>query len=243
MGCAVLFRRVAPVLGFVLGVNACAAAASADEAHWRGVYAGAQLGSAWSRADWDYTNANYFNSSGGAVLGDGFSQNPKGMIGGAFGGYNYMAGPWLMGLEISVSASNLNQERASTVFPATDTTTTKLDWLTTATGRVGYAFDRWLVYGKGGWAAAEVSLSLQNAGGGVYASDDQWGSGWVAGGGVEYMICPWASLGVGYEYADLSIDNKAIGCPNCGGGPGGGTPVVDGDVNVQSVMARLSFHP
>jgi hypothetical protein len=42
------------------------------------------------------------------------------------------------------------------------------------------------------------------------------------------------------SYADISIGGQSVACPLCGTGIGFGTPVVDGDIRVQSVMARLS---
>jgi hypothetical protein len=48
------------------------------------------------------------------------------------------------------------------------------------------------------------------------------------------------TLGIVYSYADISIGGQSVACPLCGTGIGFGTPVVDGDIRVQSVMARLS---
>ncbi len=78
---------------------------------------------------------------------------------------------------------------------------------------------------------------------GVYGTENQWSNGWTVGGGVEYMVWDCTSLGVAYDYAALDINNKTVTCPACNGvGAGFGTPLVDGDFKVQSVMARLTFH-
>lgn len=217
--------------------------ARADEVSWHGFYTGAQLGGAWSAIDWQYQNANYFNTNGPTVVGNDFDHDPKGVIGGALGGFNYQAGPWVFGVELAASAADMNQERPSPLFPKLDVTTTSVNWLTSATGRLGYAWDRWLVFAKGGWAGGEVSATLHDVSAGVYASEDQWANGWTVGGGLEYMLCDRVSLGAAYDYVDLSINNKTVTCPSCVGvGPGFGIPIVDGDINVQSIMARLSFH-
>ena len=107
------------------------------------------------------------------------------------------------------------------MFPKLDTTTTSVRWLTTVTGRLGYAWDRWLVYGKGGWAGGEVKVTLLDEDAAVYGADSQWANGWTVGGGAEYMIWDCTSLGVAYDYADLSIDNKTITCPALHGSGGG----------------------
>ena len=73
-------------------------------------------------------------------------------------------------------------------------------WLTTVTGRLGYAADRWLVYGKGGWAWLETSAQIRNLTTGAVANADHTGSGWVGGAGVEYAWTQnWTSK-VEYNY-------------------------------------------
>jgi outer membrane immunogenic protein len=238
-------RRLAFVLAGVATLGVTGARADGLNADWSGFYAGGQLGGAWSNIDWQFQNANYFNTLGTTVVGNDFSHDPKGVIGGVIGGYNYQTGPWLLGLELSASAANMNQELPSPLFPKLDTTTTSVRWLTTITGRLGYAWNRWLLYGKGGWAGGDVKVTALDEDVAVYAAESQWANGWTVGGGAEYMIWDCTSLGVAYDYADLSIDNKTVTCPNCNGSagvPGFGTPIVNGDVKVQSVMARLTFH-
>ncbi len=228
-----------------IGLGVGTARAGGTNADWNGFYAGAQLGGAWSNIDWQFQNANYFNTLGSNVVGNDFSHNPNGVIGGIVGGYNYQTGPWLLGLELAASAANMNQELPSPLFPKLDTTTSRVKWLTSVTGRLGYAWDRWLLYGKGGWAGGQVGVTLLDEDVSVYGAENQWANGWTVGGGLEYMIWKCTSLGVAYDYADLSVANKSITCPNCSGPvgvPGYGTPVVNGDIKVQSVMARLTFH-
>ncbi len=138
----------------------------------------------------------------------------------------------------------MQQERASPLFPNSDTTTNRINWLTTGTGRLGYAWDRWLVFAKGGWAGADVKLQLRDEVAGVRASASPWVNGWTVGGGAEYMLCDGISLGVGYDFVDLSTGNETVTCPNCAGPPGVpgfGTPIADGDIKVQSVMVRLNY--
>jgi outer membrane immunogenic protein len=218
--------------------------ARADDARWSGFYSGAQLGGAWSDDAWRYQNANYFNTLGPTVVGNGFGQNTSGVIGGILGGYNYRVGSWVLGGELTASAANMRDEQPSPFFPKLDATTNEIKWLTTATGRLGYVWDRWLVYAKGGWAGGEVRLTAVDISAGVTADDKQWANGWTIGAGGEYMLTDGISLGVGYDYADLSINNQSATCPGCAGPPslGFGTPIVDADIKVQSVMVRLGFY-
>lgn len=208
---------------------------------WSGFYAGAQLGGASSDIHWQYVNANFFNSNGAAVVGNAFDHDPQGLIGGFVGGYNFQTGPWVWGIEVAASAADMHQDRASPFFPATDTYSSQINWLTSIAGRVGYGRYRWMLYAKGGWAGGEARVTLDNESAGVYAAEDQWANGWTVGGGVDYRLCEHVSLGAAYDYAVLNVDNKTITCPTCGAGSGFGTPSVDGDIKVQSVMARLTF--
>jgi outer membrane immunogenic protein len=210
---------------------------------WTGIYGGAQLGGAWSDIRWQFANANYFNSAGGNVLGTRLDQDPQGLIGGVVGGYNFQAGPWMWGIEIAASAADMHQDRVSPFFPATDSYSSQVDWLTSIAGRVGYGWYRWMLYAKGGWAGGEANLTLRDPSNSVYASEDQWANGWTVGAGLDYRLYRNLSFGVAYDYADLNVDNKTITCPNCGFGPGLVTPSVNGDIVVQSVMARLTFNP
>jgi outer membrane immunogenic protein len=207
---------------------------------WSGFYTGAELGGAWSDMHWTYQNTNFFNSIGPLVLGNSFDTNPEGVIGGFVGGYNYQTGPWVLGVEVAALATDADQDRASPFFPATDVYSVQLNWLTSIAGRIGYAADRWMLYAKGGWAGGAVDIQLTDQAAGVYASKNVWATGWTAGGGLDYMLYRHVSVGVAYDYAAVSADNKPIVCGGCG--PGFNTPVLSSDIKVQSVMARLTFH-
>lgn len=84
---------------------------------------------------------------------------------------------------------------------------TKLDYLGTVRGRLGYVVtDPWLVYLTGGWAYGGVKSSY-SAGisgiGGVAGSTTNFMSGWVAGVGTEYAITPDISFRAEYLHVDL----------------------------------------
>ena len=69
----------------------------------------------------------------------------------------------------------------------------QLDWMGTVRGRVGYAFDRLLIYGTGGFAYGGVDYRaafLRNTDGAlVYAGRANGiATGYVYGGGIEYAI-------------------------------------------------------
>jgi outer membrane immunogenic protein len=208
---------------------------------WGGFYVGGQLGGAWSEADWHYDNANFFNTLGPMLLGRNFSLDADGVIGGGQLGYNYQSGPWVLGVEGSIAASALDASRRSPFFPDLDRYSTDVHWLTTITGRLGYAQGRWLAYAKAGWAGAEVGLNLVDVTTLTRAVGDQWANGWTVGGGGEYAFGGGFSVAVEYGYADLDIEHWRVHCPQCGSASFEATPIVDGDIAVQSVTARLNY--
>ena len=63
---------------------------------------------------------------------------------------------------------------------------------------------------------------------------------WTVGGGAEYAFGHF-SVGLEYDYADLDLDRHRTSC-NCPSGLGGGTPIAEADIVVQSVTARLNYH-
>jgi outer membrane immunogenic protein len=207
---------------------------------WGGFYVGGQLGGAWSDTDWRYDNHNWFNTIGPALVGTNFDIDVSGIIGGGQAGFNYQSGSWVLGVETSVAGADLDGSRNDPFFPGSGTYSADIDLLTTVTGRIGYAQGKWLAYAKGGWAGADVELALFDRETPVRANSSDWANGWTVGGGGEYAICKNLSLGVEYDFAELDKDRWKINCPTCPSGVGGGVPVVDGDIQVQSVTARLN---
>jgi outer membrane immunogenic protein len=129
--------------------------------NWSGFYAGAHIGVGWSDDG-----------------GDGSS----GFIGGGQVGYNYQVGNWVWGVEGEFSGTTIGASESLMGFTAT----ANLDWVSTLAARGGYAFDRWLVYGKlgGAWAHASAAVS----GFGLTISEATTTSGVVVGVGAEYAL-------------------------------------------------------
>jgi outer membrane immunogenic protein len=231
------------MIGCGLPANANAFGPDSFEAgpQWNGFYAGGQLGGAWNNTDWSYANRNWFNTIGPAKVIDTFDMDANGVIGGGQLGYNFQAGSWVLGAEWSLAAADLDTSRSSPAFP-TDRYTASYNALTTVVGRLGYAAGSWLAYAKAGYAGADVDLTLFDPGTPVRASDTTWANGWTVGGGVEFKVSQAISLGVDYGYASLDTSNWELDCASCPTGfAGGGVPVVEGDITVQSVTARLNF--
>jgi len=88
--------------------------------------------------------------------------------------------------------------------------TSKISWLTTATGRVGYTVvPQALLYAKGG--AAWVKVHDDRSGPNPFAppaifsqaTPDRTVNGWTVGAGLEYLLAPNWSVFAEYNYIDL----------------------------------------
>jgi outer membrane immunogenic protein len=96
----------------------------------------------------------------------------------------------------------------------TSTSTSKYDWYATVTGRVGYAWDNWLVYGKGGAAFARVeyggSSFVPGPGTFVVNPTNDTLSGWTVGGGVEFGFLKSWSAKAEYNYLDFGTTQRVF---------------------------------
>ncbi len=110
----------------------------------------------------------------------------------------------------------------------------RLAYLGTANGRIGYAFDRILVYATGGFAYGEVHNSVLNdfAGPQYFGTASRISKGYDVGGGAEYAIPPDSILNKLSVEKLLGIDKKL------------GLDIFDGTIKAEYVhydLGRESF--
>lgn len=144
---------------------------------WTGFYAGINGGYGWTA------------STPGDITA-------KGAVYGGQLGYNWQIGSFVLGVEGDFQGTTM---KASESLGAV-TAEAKVQAFATVRGRVGYAWDRLLIYGTGGWAYTNTKLSL--SAGGAEISDNSWGSGWTAGGGLEWAVWDRWSVKGEYLYVD-----------------------------------------
>jgi outer membrane immunogenic protein len=154
---------------------------------------------------------------GGGHLGVGWSDGASGFLGGGQAGFNYQINKWVLGVEGQFSGTSIKDNvNATFVFPgaiATAHAETSLDWVSTLAPRFGYAFDRWLVYGKvgGAWAHASANLSANvispGVGGGIAGTVTQNVSGWMLGIGTEYALWNNWTAKMEYNMMDFGSDS------------------------------------
>jgi opacity protein-like surface antigen len=148
------------------------------------------------------------------------SVGPAGWLAGGQVGANYQYESWVIGIEGQASWAPFSASStcsASKVTPGPPTPiavncTTKLDSLGTAAVRLGWAFDRLLVYGKGGaaWTNNSHQATFSTAQGLLLLSTNELRWGWMAGIGVEYAFTDVWSAKLEYNYMDLGADSLLL---------------------------------
>jgi outer membrane immunogenic protein len=185
---------------------------------WTGCYVGVEGGGNWGRSQ------HYFEdplAAGAAALVGQPQTNGIQLSGGMAGGTigcNYQTGHFVFGVEDDFSWTN---KRGSAnlippLFLPTVTATTSESWIGTFRGRVGYAWDRWLVFGTGGAAITREAYQLCSAAAGCGGGAANV-AGWAAGVGVEYAFLGAWSVKAEYLHADFGRQNFATVPTTLGG--------------------------
>ncbi|MGP0083487.1 MAG: outer membrane protein, partial [Steroidobacteraceae bacterium] len=140
-----------------------------------------------------------------------YSYGVNGPLAGLFIGGNYQFHKFVVGVEGDWQWSNLigNSQTqaplgAAGAFsggPFTISTTVKGNG--SIRGRLGVAFDRFLVFGTGGWALADPSASYALLGSAPFVTNGGNSYGWTAGAGVEYAFTDNVFGRIEYRYTDL----------------------------------------
>lgn len=182
---------------------------------WTGFYVGLNAGYTFSSSTTASVVSTFWGPVGpiGGIRNDGF-------MGGGQIGYNWQFGPSiLVGGEADIQGIAGNSNSVTVLpFPATALSlTSRIDYLGTVRGRVGWLFTpTLLIYGTGGLAYGGVNSALGIAwAGGAFGSSaySDTNVGWTAGGGVEWMFWPSWSAKVEYLYYDLGSISYVAAVP------------------------------
>ncbi|MFG1479475.1 outer membrane beta-barrel protein [Xanthobacter sp. V4C-4] len=177
-----------------------AEAVPAEPVDWTGVYVGAALGGGKARS----TYASPFPTP---VSGDAVDLG--GVMAGGQLGADYQLGSFVLGVEASAAWANVVGTNTCFSTAAAGALSgfdcgSRVNALGTVTGRIGYAFDRALVYARGGLAFDRQTDMFNNYN---FVSQilrhDSTNTGWTLGGGVEYALLPNLSVGLDYRHVDV----------------------------------------
>ncbi|MGX9984621.1 carbohydrate porin [Methylobacterium fujisawaense] len=190
--------------------------------------------------------------SGDATGRNDPGRNATTALGGVFGGYSWQTGPYVYGVELDISGSNLKRPVSSTAqgfgFENADSTFSLIraqsDLFGSARARLGYAFERYLVYATFGLAGAQTRFlaNFPDPATGLASSAraDRSFVGFTLGAGVQYAITPNLALGLEYRYLDLGSTRLALGSVP---GETGGPFSTRASFTSNQAMARLSWFP
>jgi outer membrane immunogenic protein len=182
--------------------------------NWSGFYIGGNVGGGFADSSWT-----------DPVTGVNNTFSKDGFIGGGQIGANVQFNWLVLGVEGDFDWTGL---KGSGTDSAGNTINTNTQWTSTATGRIGAAFDRLLVYGKGGVAFAndESSVNLLS---GATASTSFTRTGWTAGAGLEYALAQNWTARIEYDYLGFGSENLDL------------PTNPSASLNVQEVKAGINF--
>jgi outer membrane immunogenic protein len=205
---------------------------------WTGFYIGGNLGGAWAHRD-------VTDSLFGLNFSNGNNNNGVFIAGGQVGG-NYQFNNFVVGVEGTFDwAANNNNTTTGIAVPGGNIiqVTSNNTWLSTLAGRFGVAFDRVLVYGKGGGAwIGNNSFTVTNVttGASFTGSNSNTTTGWVVGAGVEWAFAPnWT---VKAEYDFIGLGGRSFTIPAGSPAPfAAGDTFTTGSNNVQMATVGVNF--
>lgn len=154
---------------------------------WTGPYAGLFVGGGF---DGDI-DGHHGNKSGDDL---------SGVFGGGYVGYNWQMDSILLGVETDAGFTGWETDggknKNKNKFKG------DVGVIGSVRGRVGFAWDRFLLYGTGGFGYAD--LNVNNAGKNKHNKNDgDFLFGWVAGGGVEFAVTDNVLVKLEYLYYDV----------------------------------------
>jgi outer membrane immunogenic protein len=201
---------------------------------WTGFYIGGNVGAAWSdRRVTDTVFGLDFMNQGNDVR----------FIGGGQVGANYQINSLVLGVEADFDWVSNNDNNSNGVLIAGNTfrANSNNTFITTVAGRIGYAWDRVLLYGKGGggWIGnSGFTVTNVTTGASFTTGTGNTITGWLAGGGIEWAFADNWSARVEYDF--LGLNDRTLTVPL-------GVPVIAGDVftlhnaNVQMVTFGVNY--
>jgi outer membrane immunogenic protein len=201
--------------------------------NWGGVYIGINGGYGFGQSNWQ--------PAGGTATGN--FDIDGGIVGGTLG-FNYQMGQFVFGVETDIDWADINGTTSNATTCGTGVTCgfqTSDDYLGTIRGRVGYAFDRVLVYGTAGGAYGDIKATLTNAAIPFSGTTTSTEFGWTAGAGIEYAITDNITARVEYLFVDLA--NGSFSCAACGTGGGPASAPVSFDASLVRGGINFKFNP
>jgi outer membrane immunogenic protein len=201
---------------------------------WTGLYIGVHAGAAWQSApQWSFFDPNAAAGLNVLTANTNVGGTPAlGGVGGIQAGYNWQFAPaWVVGIEGDISWASLADHRGSPIFfgPASATPgfpvvtggvqmSANTEWLSSVRGKFGFTgwLNNTMLYATGGVAWANIEYAANGFTGPPATaltqsntSFDTTRSGWVVGGGAEWMATTNILLRAEYLFYNINNGNVA----------------------------------
>jgi outer membrane immunogenic protein len=173
---------------------------------WTGFYLGGNIGGAWAQRNLsdDRFGLDFSRSSDTVFIAGGQL------------GFNYQFNTFVLGVEWDFDwAANNSDSGNGVVVPGVGTlqVSGRNKWITTLAARFGFAFDRWMIYGKvgGGWVGSDgITVTNIDTGASISGGGSNNASGWLVGLGWEWAFADNWSWKVEYDYLRLSSHSFTV---------------------------------
>jgi outer membrane immunogenic protein len=233
---------------------------------WNGCYFGPNVGAKWAdtSGEVDVGPAPATVGPGGTAPATAAGVFPltgvssATVVGGGQLGCNFQRDRWVYGVEGDIDAQRWSASRvvgAVAPFPFVpgDNFSVTSNWQASIRGRLGYAWDRWLLYATGGVAFTNVRANTDFIPIGIFPAtivgDSKTLTGGTVGGGLEYAITKNVSLGFEgrYTWYGSQTFNAGLLSTSAAVLPGGTTFAFAPSsqrINLDSVevLAKLNWH-
>lgn len=206
---------------------------------WTSCYGGLRVGGGVGQSDLIDNNGVISATSGFSAV----NLNTSGWMAGGQVGCDYQFAPnWVVGIEGAATGGYIGGKTTFGV-PAVapgDVASYKqsTDFLMSATARVGYAWDHWLLYAKGGFAGAGNNYTTFDS----FQTYNFQGTdnrvGWTAGAGIEWAAWEDWSIRLEYDYYGLGSNTVTFIDSTISGVTG----QVNIKQNIQLITLGVNFH-
>ena len=205
--------------------------------NWTGIYSASSLGGGWEQITGNYVlppTTDHHTELQSRAWYDSHL------------GAQYQWNQFVIGVEGSYSTP-ISRSFGTSASPSADcllstanrTCADRYRGLWDAGGKLGYAWNNWMVYAVGGWAQVKLDTQTSNtATGAIISQSSQHHSGWFVGGGADVFVTKlWLSdLIIGVEYKHYEFDTVR----HFAAAPGAIAPIVP-DVNTRDMSGRLDM--
>jgi outer membrane immunogenic protein len=175
--------------------------------NWTGCYVGGNLAAVYGTTYWSVAAPT---APAGAAIS---SQDMNDLMGGVQAGCNYQVAAWVFGMHGDYDWTKASGSNSDNVAVAL-TDESHISSISSVTGRLGYAIDRYMGYVKGGGAwehdTYNTYVTIPNI---PFSSASETRTGWTAGIGFEAQVVSNMTMFIDFSYFDFGTRTNTFVSP------------------------------